>query len=188
MSMEKSSVFSKADLRAMALERRNAVGQSGRAMIDHILATEHFQRARTVMGYWSIGSEIDTLPFLQAALDTNKTLVLPKINRTASVLDLYQVTNLETDLQTGIWNIREPNPTICRPATATQIDLILVPGVAFDRQGGRVGHGKGYYDKLLAQCPRAYKIAAAFEGQVFDRVPMDPHDIPVDALITEPRL
>jgi 5-formyltetrahydrofolate cyclo-ligase len=183
--MEKSLASSKADLRVIALERRNAVSQSGRAMIDHILATEQFQRARTVMGYWSIGSEIDTLPFLQAALDNNKTLILPKINRLAGVLDLYQVTNLETDLQTGIWNIREPNPTTCKPATPTQIDLILVPGVAFDRQGGRLGHGKGYYDRLLAQCPNAYKIAAAFEAQVFDRVPMDPHDIPIDQLVTE---
>jgi 5,10-methenyltetrahydrofolate synthetase len=183
--MEKSSGSSKPELRAIALERRNALGQSGRAMIDHILATDQFRRARTVMGYWSIGSEIDTTPFLQAALDNNKTLVLPKINRPAGVLDLYQVTNLETDLQTGIWNIREPNPTICAPAIPSDIDLILVPGVAFDRQGGRLGHGKGYYDKLLAQCPRAYKIAAAFEAQVFDKVPMDPHDIPIDALITE---
>jgi 5-formyltetrahydrofolate cyclo-ligase len=188
MSMEKSSAFSKAELRAIALERRNAVGQSGRAMIDHILATDQFHSARTVMGYWSIGSEIDTQPFLHAVLDQAKTLILPKINRPAGVLDLYQVTNLETDLQTGIWNIREPNPTICKPAIATQIDLILVPGVAFDRQGGRLGHGKGYYDKLLAQCPQAYKIAAAFEAQVFDKVPTDPHDIPIDALITEPRL
>jgi 5-formyltetrahydrofolate cyclo-ligase len=183
--MEKSSGFSKAELRAIALERRNALGQSGRVMIDHILATEQFRRARIVMAYWSIGSEIDTTPFLNAVLESGKTLVLPKINRSAGVLDLYQVANLGTDLQTGIWNIREPNPTICAPADPSDLDLILVPGVAFDRHGGRVGHGKGYYDKLLAQCPRAYKIAAAFEAQVFDKVPMNPHDIPIDALITE---
>jgi 5-formyltetrahydrofolate cyclo-ligase len=188
--MEKSSGSSKAELRATALERREALfpalrEQFGYDILNRILATEQYREAKTVMAYCSFGSEIDTSPFLHATLDHGKTLLLPKINRSAGLLDIYQVRNLDSDLLTGVWNIREPNPTICAPAIPSDLDLILVPGVAFDREGGRIGHGKGYYDKLLAQCPNTYKIAAAFEAQIFDRVPMYPHDIPIDALITE---
>jgi 5-formyltetrahydrofolate cyclo-ligase len=183
--MEKSSACSKAEIRALALQKRNVLSLSGSGIIDRILATRRFEEAQTIMAYCSFGSEIDTRPFLRAVIDRGKTLVLPKINRVAGILDLYQVVNLETDLITGLWNIREPNPATCAPAAPSDIDLILVPGVAFDRQGGRIGHGKGYYDRLLVQCPRAYKIAAAFEVQVFDKVPMEPHDILIDALVTE---
>jgi 5-formyltetrahydrofolate cyclo-ligase len=190
MSMEKLSGSFKAELRAVALQRRDALSPSlrrdyGQIILNRIIAMEQFHQARTVMAYCGFGSEIDTAPLLRAVLESGKTLVLPKINRPAGVLDIYQVDDLETGLLTGVWGIREPNPATCQARTPPDIDMVLVPGVAFDRKGGRIGYGKGYYDKLLAQCRHACKIAGAFEVQVFDSVPMAPHDIPVDALVTE---
>lgn len=188
--MEKLSGSSKAELRAIALQRRDALSPSlrrdyGQIILDRILAMEQFRQARTVMAYCGFGSEIDTAPLLRAILEGGKTLVLPKINRPAGVLDIYQVGDRETGLVTGVWGIREPNPARCVLKTPADLNVVLVPGVAFDRKGGRIGYGKGYYDKLLAQCRHACKIAGAFEAQVFDSVPMAPHDIPVDALVTE---
>ena len=184
------TLSSKAELRAAARQRRDALSASarhryGQAILSRMLGIEPFQKARTVMAYSSFGSEFDTAAFLQAVLDSGKTLLLPRVNRAAGVLEIYRVDNLKNDLLHGVWGIREPNPAVCAAAAPADIDLILVPGLAFDRNGGRVGYGKGYYDKLLAQSPTAFKMAGAFEAQVFDSVPMEPHDVPIDALITE---
>lgn len=141
------------------------------------------------MAYSSLGSEIDTLPLLLAVLEGGKTLLLPKVNPAAGALEVYEVKNIESDLRAGVWGILEPVPEICVCRAPSQQELILVPGVAFDRQGGRIGYGRGYYDKLLASCrgvnhfPRA--IAAAFETQVVDAIPMEPHDVRIDMLVTE---
>jgi 5-formyltetrahydrofolate cyclo-ligase len=188
--MEKSPVFSKAEIRTAALQRRDALAPELRrnysqAILTRILATEQFLRARTVMGYSSIGSEFDTELFLLAVLESGKQLLLPRVDRAASALHIYEVHNLETDLRAGVWGIREPDPETCEVRPAFDNEFILVPGVAFDRHGGRIGHGKGYYDKLLARCQTAFKVAAAFEVQVFDLVPMEAYDVRIDMLVTE---
>jgi len=185
---------SKAEIRSSALRRRDALPPSvrqeyGRTILNRILAMDVFQRSQTVLAYSSFGSEIDTLPLLLAVLGSGKTLLLPKVKRAAGGLEAYEVRNIESDLRAGPWGILEPAPEICACRAPSEQELILVPGVAFDRQGGRIGYGRGYYDKLLASCsslnhfPRT--IAAAFEVQVVDAVPMEPHDVRIDMLVTE---
>ena len=178
----------------MALGRREALPPAlrknyGEAILKRILVMDDFRRAKVVLAYCSFGSEIDTLPLLHAVLEGGKTLLLPKVNRGLDALDVYEVKNLHTDLRAGVWGIREPDPAVCGVHGLADIQLILVPGVAFDRQGGRIGYGKGYYDKLLASCHRMghypRTIAAAFEVQLVGAVPMEAHDVPVDLLVTE---
>jgi 5-formyltetrahydrofolate cyclo-ligase len=184
----------KAEIRSSALRRRDALPPSvrqnyGEAILNRILAMDVFRRSQTVMAYSSIGSEIDTMPLSLAVLGRGKTLLLPKVNPDAGALEAYEVKNIESDLRAGVWGIREPDPQICACRVPAETELILVPGVAFDRQGGRIGYGRGYYDKLLAACRGAnhspHAIAAAFEVQVVDAVPMEPHDVRIDMLVTE---
>jgi 5,10-methenyltetrahydrofolate synthetase len=192
MTTERLSVSSsKAAIRGAALARRDALPpelrrEYARRIIDRVLALESFGRARSVLAYSSFGSEPDTAPLLAAALDSGKRLLLPRINRAENRLEVHEVPDLATSLRAGVWNILEPDPDLCAVCTPEQIDFILVPGAAFDRRGGRLGYGRGYYDKLLACCASAAtKIAGAFEVQVVDDIPMEAHDIAIDALITE---
>ncbi|HVP00038.1 MAG TPA: 5-formyltetrahydrofolate cyclo-ligase [Bryobacteraceae bacterium] len=191
MRTGKSSASLKAEIRAQALQRRDALPlsvrrNSGNAILSRILAMDELRGARTILAYCSIGSEIDTTPLLNAVLGGGRTLVLPKLNAGGGGLDLYRVKNLGGDLRPGAWGIREPDSSLCEPCPAADIELILVPGVAFDRRGARLGYGKGYYDKLLASMhPRPRTVAAAFDVQVVDAIPMEPHDVPVDTVVTE---
>lgn len=186
--------MTKAGMRARILERRNAMPpRERRARADRIIARlcalEEFSRARTVMAYSGFGSEIDTLPLLREILTLGKKLVLPRVSREQGMLVTYLVENLQDNLQSGTWGILEPNLDRCAPIDPVHVDLVIMPGVAFDRQGGRLGYGKGYYDKLLAACmTRGFKpvtVAAAFSDQLVESVPMEGHDVRVDVLVTE---
>ena len=115
--------------------------------------------------------------------------MLPKVNRATRDLDLFHVDAPETELEPGAFGIREPLPSRCAPASLDEVDFVLVPGVVFDARGGRIGHGAGYYDRLLARCgPGTRLVAAAFEVQVVDEVPMEPHDRRVALVVTELRV
>jgi 5-formyltetrahydrofolate cyclo-ligase len=189
MRTEELSGCSKKELRALALRRRDALQvevrrEYGQLIVSRILETEEFRRAQTVMAYWSFGSEIDTGPLLRETVARGKRLLLPKVNRAAGALDVFEVRDLEKDLVVGGWGIREPDPVRCAVWLPEEVELAIVPGVAFDRSGGRIGYGKGYYDGLLAGC-RAVTIAGAFEVQVFERVPMEAHDVRIGRIVTE---
>ena len=180
----------KAEIRAAALARRDALDPAlrraySRVVIDRILALNEWRSAQSVLAYCSFGSELQTEPFLRAILDSGKRLLLPRVNRNEKTLDIYAVEHIETDLVAGEWGIREPHSRSCIPHGGAAIDFALVPGVAFDRRGGRIGYGRGYYDRLLASCIPAHAVAGAFEAQMVDLVPMEPHDMRVDLLVTE---
>jgi len=143
-----------------------------------------------VLGYASFGSELDTLPFLEAVLADGRTLALPRIDRAARRLALHHVRNLEADLRPGVWGIPEPDPARCRAATPGEIDFVLVPGLVFDPEGGRIGYGAGYYDRLFRDWPEPLPllVAAAFDLQVVPAVPVLLTDHRVDVVVTESRI
>jgi 5,10-methenyltetrahydrofolate synthetase len=184
----------KAELRRRILAQRDALGPEPRAALSVLIfqtirALPVFATARTVLAYSSFGSEPVTAPFLAAVLEAGKSLVLPRVDRASRRLALYRVTTPGTELRPGVWGIPEPDPARCPPAACEAIDFVLVPGVVFDPRGGRIGYGAGYYDRLLAECaPGTALVAAAFDLQVVDRVPMSDHDRPVDQVVTEHRL
>ena len=157
------------------------------AAIARVVSLPAFRQSRVTLAYASFGTELDTRPLLRRVLDGGRRLVLPRVERAARRLALYQVGDLDTDLQPGTWGIPEPAPERCRPVMPDEIDFVLVPGVAFDHHGGRVGHGGGYYDRLLAAWPLPVPplVAAAFELQVVPAVPVLPTDHRVDLVVTE---
>jgi 5-formyltetrahydrofolate cyclo-ligase len=184
----------KAALRRQALARRDAIDPAERSRLSEtifarVAALGWLAAARVVLAYCAYGSEPDTAPFLRALAGRGKTLALPRVNRAARELDLFRVAALDTDLEPGTWGIREPAPSRCAPLPVDEVDFVLVPGVAFDVRGGRIGHGAGYYDRLLARAaPGTRLVAAAFEVQVLDEVPMEAHDRRVDLVVTERRI
>lgn len=181
----------KADLRARVLTARDGMEAQLRAHASAAITSvlwqlEALTAARSVLAYSSFGAELDTRGFLDRVLESGRNLVLPRVDRGARRLCLYAVADLDRDLASGTWGIREPDPDRCREVTLTDVDFVLVPGVAFDARGGRLGYGGGFYDRLLADAqPSLPCVAAAFAVQVVDTVPVEDHDRTMTALVTE---
>jgi 5-formyltetrahydrofolate cyclo-ligase len=163
-----------------------------RAAASEAIATalsrrDDFASSRIVLLTLPLGSEWDTRALLAAGLSRGKTVALPRVNRETRMLDLCTVTAAERDVAPGYRGIREPRAH-CPVLDAASIDWVLVPGVAFDREGHRVGYGGGYYDRLLPLLRSdARRVAGAFELQIVERVPTAPHDVVVEAIVTEAR-
>ncbi len=158
-----------------------------RRIWDKVLALPQFAPARTVMTYLDIGNEVRTRPYVPELWRLGKRVVVPYCM--AHELRLFHLKNMD-ELSPGTWQILEPKPEwrarADRHAEAAELDLILVPGLAFDRYGDRLGWGRGYYDRFLRLVrPDAVKIAPAFECQLIDKIPVLPHDVRVDMVVTE---
>lgn len=158
-----------------------------RQIVARCMALPEYQQAKTVLFYLDVRSEVRTRNDLTTALASGKKIVVPYC--VDGELELFHLTNPD-ELSVGMYRILEPKPELRSLAEhrvdVKEIDLIIVPGVAFDREGGRTGHGKGYYDKLLEHARlETPLVALAFECQLFDKIPMQGHDIYMDKVITE---
>jgi 5-formyltetrahydrofolate cyclo-ligase len=177
--------------RARLLAVRDALERDSREQLsavitNRLLALPEFAIARSVAGYASFGSEFDTEAFNAAVLASGKQLILPRIDRPRRAMIFHAVTELQESLLPGIWGIREPDPTVCPPADLDDVDLILVPGLAFTTRCERLGYGGGFYDAAIeTPRPQAIKVAAAFSSQIVDSLVVEPHDRVVDVLVTE---
>jgi 5-formyltetrahydrofolate cyclo-ligase len=181
----------KKQIREEAHARRNAQpdkDELSRAICARFMALPEYQQARTVMFYVDVRSEVRTRHDLPGALTHEKKIVVPWCNA-AGELELFQLENMD-ELALGMYKILEPRAELrglpAKQVRPDELDLVMVPGVAFDRSGGRMGHGKGYYDKLLQHArPDALLVALAFECQLFAEIPTAAHDIFMDRIITE---
>lgn len=159
-----------------------------RAICEKFVSLPEYAAARTVMFYVDVRTEVRTRDFLATALTHGKRIVVPWCNDTGE-LELFLLKSMD-DLSVGMYRILEPKLELRslpdRQVAVEELDLIMVPGVAFTREGGRMGHGKGYYDKLLENArPDAPLVALAFECQMFPEIPTQPHDVFMDKIITE---
>jgi 5-formyltetrahydrofolate cyclo-ligase len=151
-------------------------------ILERLMALEEMASARTVHVFASFGSEVDTIRLIGELLDTGRRAVLPVVDRARWTMTHRSIGRLG-DLEPGFKGIREPCPG-CEAVEPSEIDLVIVPGVAFDRTGGRLGYGGGFYDSFLALC-RGTRVALAFSLQVVDEVPCEARDLPVHAVVTE---
>ncbi len=154
---------------------------------DRVIQMAQYQSALWVMWYVDVRDEVRTRHALPAALAQGKKVVVPYCRD--GELELFWLQSME-ELELGMYKILEPKMELrevtAKRVTAEQLDFVMVPGVGFDRRGGRTGHGKGYYDKLLQHARAdAPLVALAFECQMFDEIPMQSHDIYMDAVVTE---
>lgn len=179
-------------LRERVLAARDCLPPEFRAAASAAIGTalasrDDFATASTVLLTLPFGSEWDSMPLLLTALERGKAVVLPRVNATARTLELCRLSEPTRDVLPGYRGIPEPQ-SHCALIAADAIDWVLVPGVAFDPAGHRLGYGGGYYDRLLPQLRRdAARIAGGYEIQLVDRLPAGPHDVPVQALATEIR-
>jgi 5-formyltetrahydrofolate cyclo-ligase len=180
----------KQQIREQAHANRNAQenkDELSREIVARCMALPEYQQAKTVLFYLDVRSEVRTRNDLDNALASGKKIVVPYC--VDGELELFHLTNPE-ELAIGMYRILEPKAELrtvdAHKVDVKEIDLIIVPGVAFDREGGRTGHGKGYYDKLLEHArPDTPLVALAFECQLFDKIPMQDHDVFMDKVITE---
>ncbi|MEE8450645.1 MAG: 5-formyltetrahydrofolate cyclo-ligase [Thermoguttaceae bacterium] len=181
----------KRQIRAIGHARRRSQPDKDRLsgeICHKVLSLPEYVDARTVMCYVDVRDEVRTRPLLSAALNAGKRVVIPYCVA-GDRLELFRMESLD-ELAVGTFGILEPTDAWRdredRRVDPLELDLIVVPGVAFDRRGGRVGHGRGYYDRLLQQArPDTTLVALAFECQLVEEVPMQPHDVSMDMVVTE---
>jgi len=154
---------------------------------DRVMAMPEYRQAKCVMWYVDVRDEVRTRHALPAALEQHQKVVVPYC--VDGELELFWLESMD-ELELGMYRILEPRESLRgvaeKQVQPQELDFVMVPGVAFDRMGGRTGHGKGYYDKLLQHArPDAPLVALAFECQLFPEIPMQPHDIFMDAIVTE---
>lgn len=156
-------------------------------IVQRLIQLPAYPQARTVLAYLNFGTEFASECWVAQVLADGKQLVLPKVNLDTKQLELYWVNDLANQLAVGVYGIREPIEARCqRLDHFHEIDLVLLPGVAFTRQGARLGYGGGFYDKLLARFHvRPPLIAAAFALQIVADIPQEATDVPVDWIVTE---
>jgi 5-formyltetrahydrofolate cyclo-ligase len=178
------------------LARKNRVAQKNkdelsRTICDKFTALPAYAAARTVMWYVDAGSEVRTRHTLPAALGHGKRVVVPWCVVETNELELFLLEDM-SELVEGAYKILEPKPDLralpAKRLRPDELDLVMVPGTAFDLRGARMGQGKGYYDRLLAGARAdAPLVALAFECQIFDEIPVAAHDVFMDAVLTETR-
>lgn len=192
MSMEQLSER-KTEIRKLAhAARKDQTNKDevSQQITTRVIALPEYQAANCVMWYVDVRAEARTRHALPQALESGKNVVIPYC--VDGELELFHLQSMD-ELETGMYKILEPREDLrsvdAKRIDVSELDLILVPGVAFDARGGRTGHGKGYYDKLLenakAETPL---IALAFECQMFDEIPMQDHDIFMDKVVTEAKV
>ncbi len=179
---------SKDALRARMREVRSRlsperVGEDSGKIAEQLFSLVAFTRARVVGCYMALPHEVQTEEILMQCRRAGKRVCVPAQTQDGSYLMAWFDDHEET--AQGPWNI--PQPKEIRPAHQREVDLMIVPGLAFDRRVRRLGHGGGHYDRLLARCS-AVKVGLAFESQIVGEVPVEPRDVPMDFVVTEERI
>jgi 5-formyltetrahydrofolate cyclo-ligase len=181
----KKSIREEAHARRNALENKDELS---RHIVHQFMNLPEYASAKTVLFYVDVRSEVRTRHSLPAALESGKTIVIPWCTESVE-LALFRLESMD-ELAIGMYKILEPKPELRllpeKQVDPKTIDLVMVPGVAFDRRGARMGHGKGYYDKLLENArPDTPLVALAFDCQLFPDIPVAPHDVFMHKIITE---
>jgi len=143
------------------------------------------QSAHTILFFAPLPDELDIWLLLEKLLPTSKICALPAFDAATQSYSARRVMNLETDIATGKFGVSEPLPA-CAEIPLSCFDLVLVPGVAFDLTGNRLGRGRGFYDRLLASAS-GVKCGVAYDFQVLEQIPTEPHDARVNFIFTPTR-
>lgn len=158
--------------------------EKSRRICGYILDSEPYRSASVVMLFLSLPHEVDTTPLILAAWQQGKTVAVPKMSWEQRHMIPVEITSLETGLQEDRMGLR--NPVSGAPVPYEDIDLVVTPGLGFDRHGNRLGRGGAYYDRFFSMHPvTAAKWGVGFSEQLCPEIPHDQNDVPVDAVVTE---
>lgn len=162
----------------------DAAAAKSRAACAALVSLPEFRDAGAVMLFLSMPDEIDTTTALLAAWESDKTVLVPRVAASRRYMIPVECRSLDDRMAAGTYGIREPENT--QPWPREEIDLVVVPGLAFDRAGNRLGRGGGYYDRFLGlHAPRTVTCGLSFAEQLIAEVPVDDHDRAVEILVTD---
>lgn len=179
---------SKETIRQRLLKRRKSLDDLTVRNLSHfaqeaILSSNIYKNSRHIAVYHAIRNEVSTDLIIERALSGNKSLYFPHWDPEHSLIRFFHIEDIG-QLEQKSWGTREPSPDLCKENVRFDFDLILVPGIAFDRQGYRLGYGFAGYDRILSGiADRAFGLA--YDFQVLDSLPIDPHDVPLSEIVTE---
>lgn len=182
--------MTKAELRAEARRRLRALDPAARATAEaeidrRVWTVPEVAAARTLLLFADLPEEVRTDAIAADALASGVAIVYPRVLPDTRGMTLHLVTSLD-HLRTGSYGIREPDVERCPAVPESLVDAALVPGLAWDRRGSRLGRGAGYYDRLFADPTwRGFRCGIFFALQEFDAIPADPWDLPLDAVVTD---
>jgi 5-formyltetrahydrofolate cyclo-ligase len=170
------------ELESMTVHERAAASAEARARLQSLPI---WREARQILFFAPTEYEPDVWPLVAAAIEAGKTAALPRFEPETGEYAACQVQSPERDVCAGQFGVREPNAG-CGRIDLKRLDLTLVPGVGFDLEGHRLGRGKGFYDRLLAAV-NGLTCGVAFDQQIVDRIPIEPHDVRLSCILTPTR-
>lgn len=180
--------LNKKNIREEIIDKRNNlildIKQNYDSLIfEEIINSEIYKKSKKIFTYISFGSEVDTIKLINYSFSNNKEVYVPKINKQTKdmiALKIHNFNNMSVDK----WGIIEPK-SVDKANIGTDFDLIIMPGIAFDKQGNRIGYGGGYYDKYISKLNNASNLLAlAYDFQIIQDIESESHDIKVDFILT----
>lgn len=193
MSNEKKIIREKFKSLRMHLSREEVLSKSNQIK-KSLFELPEFEKAKTIAFYVAkqASREVETEEMIKESLKMGKRVLVPVVNKVSRKIIYSELRNYDSELAPGAFDILEPKPSCRRPVPAHESDLVLVPGVAFDLHGHRLGYGGAYYDRLLREVsstkPLVRFVGLAYELQVVEKLPNTFRDVPVNILVTEKRV
>jgi 5-formyltetrahydrofolate cyclo-ligase len=167
----------------------NNISEKTQGIEKRLFEFANFVEAKTSLLYINSACEVVTGSIVKKCFDNNKIVVLPAFNVQKNEMILMKVDNFKSDMKYGEKGIPEPDADKCKIIPLEFIEIAIIPGIAFDEKGGRIGSGDGSYDRLIPKLPvTTRKVALAYESQIVQQIPMESHDKYVDIIITEDRI
>ena len=185
MKMDKFAVRRDMRRRRDAMSLDDVLNLS-RAVDDRLFACKDFSVCQNIMFFLSLGNEVRTDEMITRSLNDGKQVYVPRLITRERRLEVCEITDMDQEFELGSYDIREPSRSNSKVVSPSIIDAVIAPGLAFDRSGGRIGFGGGYFDWLFKQLPdEALRLGVAYEFQVADSIPQDSWDERVQTIFTE---
>lgn len=187
MGVSRSLQAQKFSLRKELLARLAELSREERAehsqkILERLFRHPRFREAECLLCYVALPTEVETRPVFDESWESGKKVYAPRVDRGRRKIWMIEVNNWG-ELKEGSWGIREPRFSREKLGRPEDLDLVVVPGLGFDRLGGRLGRGGGYFDRFLKQAKLAYKIGLAFKCQIVDKIPRSTHDLLVNEVL-----
>ena len=182
----------KKDIRSTILMKRSSmplseVIEKSKRIKEQVFHMEEYKEAKIILLYVSYDNEVCTHEMIKESLAMKKQVVVPKTDMNNRTIICSSLTSWD-NLIPGAYTILELRQECINEVPPESIDLMIIPGVAFDSQGNRIGHGMGYYDRLLEKKMRTHCLGLAFEIQIVKNIPTEKHDVKVEKIVTEERI
>lgn len=181
----------KGEIRKKILNIRNNIDneqviKKSKVIVNKLKSISEFKKSKTVFIYMDFKNEVKTLDLIKEMIKEKKRVIIPYTDIDNTVIIPVEIKDIGTDLKFSSFGYLEPKEEKVIPIDPYEFDLIIVPGVVFDKDLNRIGFGKGYYDRILSKKRNSAKaVAIAYELQILDKIPNEKHDIKMDKIITE---